>query len=1103
MIHTERALLAVALLGCVTACTRGDSGDDGKAASQEQRARVSEAPAAHGAELGRARAALVSATSINIAGDTTLRSGGANENLGGDTVLSLQSSDNHRTLLFSDNAAIAAAIGSGALISARLELTIFSTASNWGSGRLIALHRLAQPSAEYQATWSCAVDTDLSNQQANCSGPTAWDMDASDPAQRPWISPPRATALITSNQTGVVTFDVTADVAAIANGSWAGHGWLLRKVEEGQSGSIQFASRERTPAPRLILEIEGGSASGPPDPITGSASVAVQRDTYIRHGGPNHNFGAEEVLSIQAAGRNRILLGFDAPVLSAALQGQLVRARLFLPIVRTYENWGQDGVLGAHRMLRGWPELAATWNCAVDADLSNGALDCSGEDAWVMWGPTATLPYVDLPIDTELVSSGEEGTLEFDLTRDVACVLAGHVPMHGWLIKKGVESQSGRIELRSRESATPPSLLLEWTDGNGILVNAGICGSGPPSNGCTPSAPQDTTCNGIDEDCDGVPDDDFTILVTSCGIGACAAEGEASCVGGQVVNQCTPGAPSANDATCDGIDDDCDGATDESYAPVATTCGIGSCVATGMTSCAQGQTLDSCVPGAPAPSDATCNGIDEDCNGTADEDFVATPTTCSVGACAANGVTACIAGSVGCTPGELLPVDDGNPCTTDTCDPATGPTFVPRPEGTSCSDGNVCNGFEACNTAGICVAGAPPSIDDGNRCTTDSCDPVLGAQHAPVAPGTSCDDGNVCNGVAVCAEGAVCQGGLVPAIDDGNPCTSDACDPVAGVSHEASPAGAACPDGNVCNGAETCNGAGACTAGTPPDLDDGNRCTLDACDPASGILHLPQDGASCDDGDVCNGTSICTSAGECVAGPPPVVDDGNPCTRDVCDRGFGVVNEPRPVGFSCDDGNVCNGIESCNAAAACVAGAEPILDDGSSCTVDGCAPGLGVFHSPVAAGTSCAAANPCLGSGTCDAQRACVLQPPVIDDGNACTSDSCDPSLGVVHVAVVVPDDGNPCTLDQCDPALGVIHPPAPEGTSCADSICAMGMKSARPKGRARRRGHRRATTTIPARSPSAMARRGTSLMSRSPTEALASCRPCAGERETASRGSA
>lgn len=59
------------------------------------------------------------------------------------------------------------------------------------------------------------------------------------------------------------------------------------------------------------------------------------------------------------------------------------------------------------------------------------------------------------------------------------------------------------------------------------------------------------------------------------------------------------------------------------------------------------------------------------------------------------------------------PVDDGNVCTADQCDPATGlTTHVPLAPDAMCSDGNVCNGMELCNGAGTCGAGEPPELDD-------------------------------------------------------------------------------------------------------------------------------------------------------------------------------------------------------------------------------------------------------------------------------------------------------------------------------------------------------------------------------------------------------
>jgi hypothetical protein len=148
-------------------------------------------------------------------------------------------------------------------------------------------------------------------------------------------------------------------------------------------------------------------------------------------------------------------------------------------------------------------------------------------------------------------------------------------------------------------------------------------------------------CNGIDDDCNGAIDEDFVPSATACGVGACAAAGSTRCVAGSVVDSCAPGTPAPSDASCDGIDQDCSGTADQQYVSLLTTCGVGACAATGATSCVNGTVLDSCVAHSPAPADATCDGIDDDCNGQLDEDFVTVATSCGIGACHADGNTGC------------------------------------------------------------------------------------------------------------------------------------------------------------------------------------------------------------------------------------------------------------------------------------------------------------------------------------------------------------------------------------------------------------------------------------------------------------------------------
>jgi len=83
-----------------------------------------------------------------------------------------------------------------------------------------------------------------------------------------------------------------------------------------------------------------------------------------------------------------------------------------------------------------------------------------------------------------------------------------------------------------------------------------------PSNGCEYACEalgEDTNCDNIDDDCDGVADNGFA---GSCGVGACKVLG--TCADGVV--DCVPGTPSIEGVgnTCtDRIDNDCDGITDQ------------------------------------------------------------------------------------------------------------------------------------------------------------------------------------------------------------------------------------------------------------------------------------------------------------------------------------------------------------------------------------------------------------------------------------------------------------------------------------------------------------------------------------------------------------
>jgi hypothetical protein len=101
-----------------------------------------------------------------------------------------------------------------------------------------------------------------------------------------------------------------------------------------------------------------------------------------------------------------------------------------------------------------------------------------------------------------------------------------------------------------------------------------------------------------------------------------------------------------------------------------------------------------------------------------------------------------------------------NPFHRLTCLPTGGPC-PGQPDGTSCDDGDPCNGAETCQ-AGICTHGT--LANDGTACTStaDQCH-AAGVCEAgrcnlgPVVPdGTPCPDADPCNGLETCQAG-VCQ----------------------------------------------------------------------------------------------------------------------------------------------------------------------------------------------------------------------------------------------------------------------------------------------------------------------------------------------------------
>ena len=362
---------------------------------------------------------------------------------------------------------------------------------------------------------------------------------------------------------------------------------------------------------------------------------------------------------------------------------------------------------------------------------------------------------------------------------------------------------------------------------------------------------------------------------------------------------------------CDGVDNDCDGIIDNNLGDVGmpTECGeLGACGGTGVTMCENGVIVDSCVPGAPTPE--MCNGIDDDCDGLVDDGVgVDDGDACTVDTCFAgtevytplivDDGNVCTLDSCDPVTGAVhapLEADDGNACTVDTCDPVTGPTYtvLSVDDGNACTidrcdpetgavyteadpdDGNACT-VDSCNPD-TGVVNTVLNVDDDNACTIDRCDPVTGAVYTEV----DADDGNACTVDSCNPDTGVVN--TVLNVDDDNACTIDRCDPVTGAVHTELDV----DDRNACTIDRCDPETGAVYTEANPD--DGNACTVDSCNPDTGVVHTVLD---VDDGNACTVDSCDAATGATYS--PLNVDDGDACTIDSCDPTTGAVHTPDPA----------------------------------------------------------------------------------------------------------------------------------------------------------------------------------------------------------------
>jgi cysteine-rich repeat protein len=208
-------------------------------------------------------------------------------------------------------------------------------------------------------------------------------------------------------------------------------------------------------------------------------------------------------------------------------------------------------------------------------------------------------------------------------------------------------------------------------------------------------------------------------------------------------------------------------------------------------------------------------------------------------------------------------------------------------------------------------------------------------------------------------------------------------------------------------------GDGYVDKGNSEECDDHNDVIGDGCDNCRFTCAKDD---TCDDGDLCNGKETCDLSKHVCKSGTAAADD-SPCTilggaAGACNGGtcakIGCGNMIVTSGEDCDDGNAVDG-DGCD------------NDCTFSCKTD----------------ADCDDGDACNGTQSCNTSTHICTDAVVVscDDGLACTTDSCDPKLGCVHDKIDGDGDGHTCS-DDCDDSDPATYVGASETCDGKDNDC-------------------------------------------------------------------
>lgn len=265
---------------------------------------------------------------------------------------------------------------------------------------------------------------------------------------------------------------------------------------------------------------------------------------------------------------------------------------------------------------------------------------------------------------------------------------------------------------------------------------------------------------------------------------------------------------------------------------------------------------DSCQNGQCLGVGCECNQINDCCNGClpinesgvcSDSNPCTTGDSCTSGLCFGN-------------PVDCSWVTD--PCLQKTCNPDSGQCNLPVIDGLSCDDDTLCNGREQCLN-GECQPGIALDCYNDDPCKEGYCDTDLGCQVHNLN-NVPCDNDTICDGREICQNG-ICSTGTALECEISDPCNFGYCDPVSGCQTESVHDGTSCDDGDPCNGTEICI-SGQCSPGEVLDCEQTDPCIEVDCIENEGCVESDAPlGTPCDDGNEDTEYDYCEN-GVCQSG---------------------------------------------------------------------------------------------------------------------------------------------------------------------------------------------------------------------------------------------